>query len=486
MTSEQVVAVVEEIRERVRDRYQKKVVEIADFELPALDSLGQARDAAGDKVASIGSVNPRPSGLLNTVIQASKRAVARLLNWFVRDQVEFNRAALRYMDRNLEASIEQNHNLLRVAKLAAAQTHVEDMMAYWKQWRPAMEEKLTQIEIQFLHCVREMESGARDRDAKWAKELQKIHQNYVNELRRTADEIKNKFWEDLRKLQDAIDEMQTRFWEDLKKLRTENERLIHTELRLIRQRATATLAPRGATSPPPAPSPATPATEEGDEARPAVFDYARFEERFRGDEAYVSESQNFYLPYFQNCRRVVDLGCGRGEFLSRLREQGVQASGVDAHPDAVATCREKHLDVEHGDLLAFLSRQPDESIDGIFCAHVVEHLPTDLVPGLMFLANQKLGPDGILAIETPNPACLATFAGDFYLDPTHSRPVPSQQLHFYLREAGFSDIEVHEIHPAADVFPEIAGLDKIEELKAFRGKFFGGLDYAIIGKKFKT
>ena len=468
MTSEQVVAVVEEIRQRVRGRHQKKVVEISDFELPALDSLGQARDAAADKVASIGSVNPRPSGLLNSVIQASKRAVARLLNWFVRDQVEFNRAALRYMDRNLEASIEQNYNLLRVAKVAAAQTRVEDMMAYWKQWRPAMEEKLTQTEIQFLHCVREMESGARDRDAKWAKELQNIHQDYVDQLGRTADEIQNKLGEDLRKL------------------KAENEHLIHTELRLIRQRAAATSGPGGAASPAPAPSPATPATEEGDKARPAVLDYSRFEERFRGDEAYVSEAQNFYLPYFKNCQRVVDLGCGRGEFLSLLREQGVQATGVDSDPDAVDRCHGKHLDVEQEDLLAFLSRQPDQSIDGIFCAHVVEHLPAYLVLSLIFLANQKLGPGGIMAVETPNPGCLATFAGDFYLDPTHSRPVPSQQVHFYLQEAGFSDIEVHEIHPAADVFPEIAGLDEIEELKPFRGRFFGGLDYAIIGRKFKT
>ncbi len=486
MTSEQVAAAVEEIRDRVRGRYEKKAVGITDFELPALDGLGQARDAAQDKVASIGSVNPRPPGLLNSAIQAWKKAIARLLNWFVRDQVEFNRAALRYMDRSLEASIEQNYSLLRVAKVAAAQTHVEDMMAHWKQWRPAIEEKLTQIEIRFLHCVREMESGARDRDAKWGKELQRRHQDYADELRRAADEIQGKFSEDVRKLQDAANEIQNRFWEDLRKTKAENEHLIHTELRLIRQRAAAASAPRDAAIPTSASSPTTPRKEEGDKPRPAVFDYSRFEERFRGDEAHVREAQSFYLPHFKKCQQVVDLGCGRGEFLGLLREQGVQGTGVDSDPDAVATCRGKRLDVEHGDLFAFLSRQPDQSLDGVFCAHVVEHLPADLVPSLMFLANQRLRPDGIMAIETPNPACLATLAGDFYIDPTHSRPVPSQQMHFYFQEAGFGDIEVHEIHPAADVFPEIAALDGIEELQAFRRRFFGGLDYAIIGRKLKT
>ena len=80
MTSEQVAAAVEEIRDRVRGRYEKKAVGITDFELPALDGLGQARDAAQDKVASIGSVNPRPPGLLNSAIQAWKKAIARLLN----------------------------------------------------------------------------------------------------------------------------------------------------------------------------------------------------------------------------------------------------------------------------------------------------------------------------------------------------------------------------------------------------------------------
>ena len=104
----------------------------------------------------------------------------------------------------------------------------------------------------------------------------------------------------------------------------------------------------------------------------------------------------------------------------------------------------------------------------------------------MNLAVQKLKPRGLLAIETPNPGCLAIFAGDFYLDPTHQKPVPGQQLDFYLQEAGFTEIETHELNPAAEVFPEIAAMDQLEALSGFRNRFFGGLDYAIIGRKMSS
>ena len=104
----------------------------------------------------------------------------------------------------------------------------------------------------------------------------------------------------------------------------------------------------------------------------------------------------------------------------------------------------------------------------------------------MELAHRALRPDGVFALETPNPACLAIFAGDFYLDPTHQKPVPAAQLDFHLREAGFGRIETHERRPAPEVYPELAKLDEVEALAGFRKRFFGGLDYAIIARKIAT
>lgn len=99
MTAEEIAAVVQEIRQRVRARYEKQVEGLPDFCLPSLTPLNHARDAAEGRVAAIGTVNPRPPGLANSMIQGVKKLVARALTWHVREQIEFNRAVIEYMDR---------------------------------------------------------------------------------------------------------------------------------------------------------------------------------------------------------------------------------------------------------------------------------------------------------------------------------------------------------------------------------------------------
>ncbi|MCB1018718.1 MAG: class I SAM-dependent methyltransferase [Acidobacteria bacterium] len=468
MSPEEVAAAVAEIRARVRERHGKTVAEISDFELPALDPLGHARDRADGKTAAIGTVNPRPGGLVNNAIQSVKRLIARSLNWLVRDQVEFNRAAIAYMDRNIEAMAEQNYNILRVAREFAAfreqvaplgprLEQVEQLQAdslkNLSEWRPAFESRIETAEIRFLHGVRELEGLARNRDESYQASLRDTHQNYLAALDR------------------AVAELQQKFWADLQKIEADHERQIHAELRTLRRKQA------------PIPAPAEAATPAVAAVSPAGFDYTRFEERFRGDERFVSQSLEFYLPYFENARRVLDLGCGRGELLKLLADRGVEVQGVDLDAEALAASREKGLDVVEGDLFEFLRAQPEGACGGIVCAHVVEHLPWQRVPELMELAWCALEPDGVFALETPNPACLAIFAGDFYLDPTHQKPVPAAQLDFHLREAGFGRIETIERRPAPEVYPELGKLDAIEGLAEFRKRFFGGLDYAIIARK---
>ena len=126
----------------------------------------------------------------------------------------------------------------------------------------------------------------------------------------------------------------------------------------------------------------------------------------------------------------------------------------------------------------YLSALPDGSLGGVICCQVVEHLPPARLPEMIRLAHAKLRAGGLIAIETPNPECLAIFATHFYIDPTHRHPIPPVLASFYLEEAGFglsrnrAVIACHRKHAVAGELPE-----------AFRNKFFGSLDYAAFGIK---
>ena len=161
-----------------------------------------------------------------------------------------------------------------------------------------------------------------------------------------------------------------------------------------------------------------------------------------------------------------------------MRQAGVPARGIDLSEESVATCRHKGLDAETADLFVYLEGLPEASLDGIFCSQVVEHIPPERLPELVKLAASRLGRNGAIAIETPNPECLAIFASHFYLDPTHARPVPHPLLVFYLEEFGVGNIEVRRLSPAWESMPSLASLPE-----DFREAFFGALDYAVIGKK---
>ena len=454
MDTDELTAILQEVRDRVRARHPESATAAA-LPLPDLMPLLHARDAAEAKVAAIGTVNPRAGGPLNWLAQQAKKAIARALDWHVREQVEFNRNVMACVEATLESLEETRRTLAAMGQIQDEVRELKDIRSHWVDWRQEWEHKLVVNETKLLRGLAELNAAFQHRSGQnesfFRDQIKLQHADFTAAVERSGVDI------------------QKRLWADLERIRKDYDHMIHSELRLIRQRV--------ATIPPAAIAPASPLPQGPSPAQPE-FDYARFAERFRGSEDYVKKGQRFYLPYFTGRREVLDIGCGRGEFLELMREAGVPARGIDLSRESVELCRQKGLQADAADLYTHLADLPEASLDGIFSAQVVEHLPPERLPDMIRLAASRLERDGVLAIETPNPECLAIFASHFYLDPTHARPVPHALLSFYMEEYGLGGIEVHRLSPAIESMPALAGLPE-----DFREAFFGGLDYAIVGRK---
>lgn len=223
--------------------------------------------------------------------------------------------------------------------------------------------------------------------------------------------------------------------------------------------------------------------------------YLRLEARHRGTEEEIRERLEVYLPHLAG-GEVLDLGCGRGEFLALLRDAGVAARGVDSSAEMVEACRAKGLAAAEGDLFARLAAEAEGTLGAVVSFHVIEHLPPPRIDQLVKLAWRALRPGGVLILETPSPLSLVVAARNFWLDPTHQRPVHPELLRLLAEEAGFMDIQIVQLRafPEASRLPEIdlAALaadqrpladavnrlrDRIDEL------LFGCQDYGLVGRK---
>ena len=188
-----------------------------------------------------------------------------------------------------------------------------------------------------------------------------------------------------------------------------------------------------------------------------AYKYVCFEDSFRGSREEIMAQQSAYLSYFDGASDVVDVGCGRGEFLSVLREGGITARGVDGNAEAVERCREHGLDATRGDALGYLRTLADESIGGLFSSQVVEHLEATYLQRLLGEAHRTLRPDSRIVLETLNPACWMAFFSAYVRDITHRHPVHPDTLSYLLRASGFVDIEVVYRSP----LPEVAKLQRV-------------------------
>jgi O-antigen chain-terminating methyltransferase len=206
--------------------------------------------------------------------------------------------------------------------------------------------------------------------------------------------------------------------------------------------------------------------------------YALFEERFRGSSTEVAEKQRFYLPFLWNLPGpVLDAGCGRGEFLRLLKDEGIVGRGVEASGLAAEACRALGLDVREGDAIEALAAAPPGSLGAVVAFQVVEHWPAAATFRFLAEARRALAPGGVLIVETVNTNSLAAMNA-FYLDPTHVRPVPPEALRFLCDAAGFRELRVEFLSPV----PAGERLEERSENDArLNAMLFGPQDYAVIG-----
>jgi O-antigen chain-terminating methyltransferase len=207
--------------------------------------------------------------------------------------------------------------------------------------------------------------------------------------------------------------------------------------------------------------------------------YAALEDRFRGTREEIKERFKEYLRYVNDSAPLIDLGCGRGEWLELLRESGIEARGVDSNQVQLEQCRARGLDVTEADFLVHLQNLAAESVGTITGFHIIEHLSFNALVVLLNEVMRVLRPGGIVIFETPNPDNVVVGSHYFYLDPTHRHPLPSELMEFVFKHHGFRDIEVLKLHPWDS--GRVAGEGRLAE--RFNGYFYGPMDYAIVGRK---
>ncbi|HEX8137158.1 MAG TPA: methyltransferase domain-containing protein [Pyrinomonadaceae bacterium] len=217
---------------------------------------------------------------------------------------------------------------------------------------------------------------------------------------------------------------------------------------------------------------------------PHVLDvlYASFEDHFRGSRQDIKERFRIYVPLLREAglmTGILDIGCGRGEWLEVLAEEGFEARGVELNLAMVEQCRERKLDVVSGDAITYLQGLTDASLSAVTGFHFIEHVPFETLIKLLDETVRVVKPGGMVIFETPNPENVLVGSQYFYFDPTHRNPLPASVVQFLLESRGLTRVEVMRLHPAEHL--RVEGEDELTE--RFNEYFFGPMDYAVTGRK---
>ena len=210
--------------------------------------------------------------------------------------------------------------------------------------------------------------------------------------------------------------------------------------------------------------------------------YRAFEDKHRGSRELIKNRASIYLPFVLPLKKIypditsLDIGCGRGEWLELLRDNTISAQGIDLDEGMLKVCHKLNLDALQGNGVLYLKEQPDESMGVISAFHVVEHISFEDLQELVQESMRVLKPGGILILETPNPENIKVSSENFYLDPTHIKPIPSALLSFLSEFYGFSRTKVLRLQESK----ELANQESVNLLQVIEG---ASPDYAIVAQK---
>ena len=185
--------------------------------------------------------------------------------------------------------------------------------------------------------------------------------------------------------------------------------------------------------------------------------YRAFEDVHRGPRALIKLRLRAYLPFVESLKNIhpdvnaVDLGCGRGEWLELMQEVGIDCRGVDLDEGMLLACRELGLLVETRDAISYLKSLTDDSLSVVSAFHLVEHLTFEQLQAVVAQAHRVLKPGGLLIMETPNPENIVVATRNFYLDPTHQRPIPPELLFFVAEFYGFARAKIVRLQESKEL-----------------------------------
>lgn len=429
--------------------------------MEALGHLRHRLQSVRQACQEIGRMPPRPAGLRAAVSATAVAVMQRLMFWYAPAVQRAIGALTDVVDDALgdvDRIVQQDH-----ARIAALEGHVTALEG-------RLQEAHAQLERQLQEILQQAGAQAARLEARLGEQAHALDLE-----RATTIAIQGDLREQTDALQQLAEERRQKEEELEARLRESGERLqlVRRETLENAQRLVKLLAQS---------LPEPPLLRfEPDPAGLAAVE-AALESEIRGTRGEAQERWKQYLPLMPRDGPVLDLGCGRGEWLELLREAGLDARGVDGNRLMVAECRERSLAVEQADPLDYLARMPDASLAAVTVLRLVEQLPFRQLVRLIDEVARVLGPGGTAIFETPNPGNFLVAARDFYRDPGRRHPIPSETLRCLVELRGLETVEVLFLNPpgADERIPEDG---EGAAARRFNRLFYGPRDYAVVSRK---